>query len=64
MKGRNLYLMSLMVLALAASSYAQTTVCIPQFVDGESDAVRWRTTLILIEPGADAGPGSASILRQ
>jgi hypothetical protein len=48
MKGRNLYLMSLMVLALAASSYAQTTVCIPQFVDGESDAVRWRTTLILM----------------
>lgn len=48
MKFRNLYLMSLMVLALAASSYAQTTVCIPQFVDGESGSIRWRTTLVLM----------------
>jgi hypothetical protein len=48
MNGRKLYLMSLVVLILAASSYAQSAICIPQFVDGESDAVRWRTTLILM----------------
>lgn len=48
MIGRNFYLIPLVVLALAASSYAQTTICIPQFVDGESDSIRWRTTLILM----------------
>jgi hypothetical protein len=36
MIGRNFYLMSLAVLALAAPSFAQTAVCVPQFVDGTS----------------------------
>jgi hypothetical protein len=48
MNGRKLYLMSLAVLVLAASAYAQTTACIPQFVNGQSDAIQWRTTLILM----------------
>ncbi len=48
MIGRNLYLMSLVVLALAAPSFAQTTVCVPQFVDGQSGSIRWQTTLILM----------------
>ena len=48
MIGRNFHLMSLVVLALAAPSFAQTTVCVPQFVDGTSGSIRWQTTLILM----------------
>jgi len=48
MIGRNSYLISLVVLALAAPSFAQTTLCVPQFVDGTSGSIRWQTTLILM----------------
>ncbi len=48
MTGRFVILKSLVVLALAAPALAQTTVCVPQFLDGASGPFQWRTTLILM----------------
>ena len=47
MTGRIQWLMFSLVFSFAAPALAQTTVCVPQFLNGSLGAYQWRTTLIL-----------------